>query len=319
MGTFAALDQRIATRYAIKPMDLAESAAYLRHHMALAGREEPVRRATPSPGCTASPPACPRPEQRRHRRAHRRRGRRAGTSSTMPAPGKQSPSSPATDRRPAAAPSPAPRHCAGGGGYQAGHQAAEHEQQAAAGRTSSPASRRPRSTSCCSKPSTHSPASSPATTAAKTDHHPRARHHRQALPERARQTLPNHVQTTWPLTPPTANDRHQQQPANMKLARALNPRATHGNTLVMLANSQDHRTISVQLAPATSGLSRTPRTCRSSCVDTGAEQIPKLTVPLLYYLRRDLGLKDGPGSARAASVSLARVWGSSSRHRPGQA
>ena len=42
MGAFAALDQRIATRYAIKPMDLAESAAYLRHHMALAGREEPL-------------------------------------------------------------------------------------------------------------------------------------------------------------------------------------------------------------------------------------------------------------------------------------
>ncbi len=40
--TFAALDQRIATRYAIKPMDLAESAAYLRHHMTLAGREEPL-------------------------------------------------------------------------------------------------------------------------------------------------------------------------------------------------------------------------------------------------------------------------------------
>jgi hypothetical protein len=36
------LDQRIATRYAIKPMDLAESAAYLRHHMTLAGREKPL-------------------------------------------------------------------------------------------------------------------------------------------------------------------------------------------------------------------------------------------------------------------------------------
>ena len=35
MGTFAALDQRIATRFTIKPMDLAESAAYLRHHLAL--------------------------------------------------------------------------------------------------------------------------------------------------------------------------------------------------------------------------------------------------------------------------------------------
>jgi type II secretory pathway predicted ATPase ExeA len=39
MGTFAALDQRIATRYELKAMDLAESAAYLRHHLALAGRD----------------------------------------------------------------------------------------------------------------------------------------------------------------------------------------------------------------------------------------------------------------------------------------
>ncbi len=42
MGMFAALDQRIATRFTIKPMDLAESAAYLRHHLALAGREDPL-------------------------------------------------------------------------------------------------------------------------------------------------------------------------------------------------------------------------------------------------------------------------------------
>src|SRR5260221_12078525 len=42
MGMFAALDQRIATRLTIKPMDLAESAAYLQHHLALAGRDEPL-------------------------------------------------------------------------------------------------------------------------------------------------------------------------------------------------------------------------------------------------------------------------------------
>ena len=42
LGTFAALDQRIATRFTIKPMDLAESAAYLRHHLTLAGREDPL-------------------------------------------------------------------------------------------------------------------------------------------------------------------------------------------------------------------------------------------------------------------------------------
>ena len=42
LGMFAALDQRIATRFTIKPMDLPESAAYLKHHLALAGREEPL-------------------------------------------------------------------------------------------------------------------------------------------------------------------------------------------------------------------------------------------------------------------------------------
>ena len=42
MGTFAALDQRIAPRFTIKPMDLAESASYLRHHLKLAGRDEPL-------------------------------------------------------------------------------------------------------------------------------------------------------------------------------------------------------------------------------------------------------------------------------------
>jgi len=42
MGIFAALDQRIATRFSIKAMDLAESAAYLRHHLSLAGRDDPL-------------------------------------------------------------------------------------------------------------------------------------------------------------------------------------------------------------------------------------------------------------------------------------
>ncbi len=42
MGVFAALDQRIATRFTLKPMDLAESAAYLRHHLTLVGRTDPL-------------------------------------------------------------------------------------------------------------------------------------------------------------------------------------------------------------------------------------------------------------------------------------
>lgn len=41
-GIFAALDQRIAVRYTITGMDLAESIAYLRHHLALAGRTDPL-------------------------------------------------------------------------------------------------------------------------------------------------------------------------------------------------------------------------------------------------------------------------------------
>ena len=36
------MDQRIATRFSIKAMDLAESAGYLRHHLALVGRDAPL-------------------------------------------------------------------------------------------------------------------------------------------------------------------------------------------------------------------------------------------------------------------------------------
>ena len=42
MGIFAALDQRIAIRYQLKPLDLAETAGHLKHHMTLAGREDPI-------------------------------------------------------------------------------------------------------------------------------------------------------------------------------------------------------------------------------------------------------------------------------------
>jgi len=44
------------------------------------------------------------------------------------------------------------------------------------------------------------------------------------------------VPPSAPEMPSTANDLRQQQPANMKLARALNPRATHGDTLVMCSS-----------------------------------------------------------------------------------
>ena len=80
MGMFAALDQRIATRFSIKAMDLGESAAYLRHHLALAGREEPLF--ADDAVATAAPRlerASPGAQQRRHRGAHRRSRRQQGT------------------------------------------------------------------------------------------------------------------------------------------------------------------------------------------------------------------------------------------------
>jgi type II secretory pathway predicted ATPase ExeA len=42
LGAFAALDQRIALRYHLEGMDLAETVAYVKHHLALAGRSDPL-------------------------------------------------------------------------------------------------------------------------------------------------------------------------------------------------------------------------------------------------------------------------------------
>ena len=40
LGTFAALDQRIALRYAMTGMQLPETKSYLAHHLGLAGRSD---------------------------------------------------------------------------------------------------------------------------------------------------------------------------------------------------------------------------------------------------------------------------------------
>lgn len=40
MGVYAALDQRLSTRYQLQPLDLAEAVLYLRHQLALAGRHQ---------------------------------------------------------------------------------------------------------------------------------------------------------------------------------------------------------------------------------------------------------------------------------------
>ena len=39
---FEALSQRIAVRYHLKPFDLEETAAYVKHHLRVAGRQEPI-------------------------------------------------------------------------------------------------------------------------------------------------------------------------------------------------------------------------------------------------------------------------------------
>ena len=39
---FEALDQRISVRYHLKPFDLQETAAYVKHHLRVAGREDPL-------------------------------------------------------------------------------------------------------------------------------------------------------------------------------------------------------------------------------------------------------------------------------------
>jgi type II secretory pathway predicted ATPase ExeA len=39
-GTFTALDQRIAVRYAINGLDAKETQSYVQHHLALAGRSD---------------------------------------------------------------------------------------------------------------------------------------------------------------------------------------------------------------------------------------------------------------------------------------
>jgi type II secretory pathway predicted ATPase ExeA len=42
LGHFAALDQRITLRFHLDGLDLADTAAYLKHHLTLAGRSDPI-------------------------------------------------------------------------------------------------------------------------------------------------------------------------------------------------------------------------------------------------------------------------------------
>jgi hypothetical protein len=56
-----------------------------------------------------------------------------------------------------------------------------------------------------------------------------------------------------PELPLIANDRRQQQPANMKLMRTLNPRTTHENTLVMRRSLVSDEDLGVEAPTALRG------------------------------------------------------------------
>ena len=176
MGMFAALDQRIATRYAIKPMDLAESAAYLRHHMTLAGREEPLfaddavarlhrvsyglPRALNNAATAALIAAAAAGTGPRRRCLRQESSRRTHPRLTASPPAGPDPR-PGTALVAGRLPSRAPGCRARAAGSRPAGPARRQLPR--------PARRRPasqRSTRCCSKPSTRSPASSPATTTA---------------------------------------------------------------------------------------------------------------------------------------------------------
>ncbi len=76
MGIFVALGQRIAVRYQLAPMDLDESVTYLRHHLALEGRTDPVFADDACVRLHKASLGLPRPQQRCGRRADRRGHRR---------------------------------------------------------------------------------------------------------------------------------------------------------------------------------------------------------------------------------------------------
>ena len=99
MGIFAALDQRIAIRYQLKPLDLAETAGYLRHHLTLAGRTEPLFADDAIARLHRVANGLPRQLNNAATAALIAAATPAKTSSTTPPPRVQPPNSPETDSR----------------------------------------------------------------------------------------------------------------------------------------------------------------------------------------------------------------------------
>jgi type II secretory pathway predicted ATPase ExeA len=72
LGALAALDQRIGLRYAMPPMTADETASYLRHHLALAGRSDTLFSDDAVALIHQNQPRLP-PRDQQHRRAGPRR------------------------------------------------------------------------------------------------------------------------------------------------------------------------------------------------------------------------------------------------------
>jgi len=60
-GALAAVDQRVTLRVHLEGMDLTETGAYLKHHLALAGRSDTLFSDDAWPSSTRPPAACPAP------------------------------------------------------------------------------------------------------------------------------------------------------------------------------------------------------------------------------------------------------------------
>ena len=89
-----------------------------------------------------------------------------------------------------------------------------------------------------------------------------------------------------PERPSTANDRHQQQPANMKLARALNPRAKHGNTLVMRSSLGRDEDLGVEAPTVTWDHIRRARRMPDRPVNSGnSRSLPDSPIDRLTWIK----------------------------------
>ena len=117
LGVLAALDQRIALRYAMPALTPDQTTGYITHHLKLAGRSDPLFSDDAVALSTTPPAACPAPSTTSPPRPWSPPGQRVRTSSTSKAPAPPSPRSRQTDHHHATTHTTAPPAQAGGAVY----------------------------------------------------------------------------------------------------------------------------------------------------------------------------------------------------------